>query len=63
MAKLTFNVKFRYSDERDFRLHACGIEDKETLREIVGNLAVLAGVCEIMVNFDLCETDFKIFCV
>lgn len=58
----TFNIQYRYCDERDYRLYACGVPSLISLRELVSELVCLAGVEDIRVTYDTCYTDFKQFC-
>ena len=47
----TFNIQYRYCDERDYRLYACGITTTDELRSLVSFLAGLEErytVCCIM---------------
>lgn len=55
----TFNIQYRYCDERDYRLHACGISTLEELRYLVSSLAGFAGIEDIRITYDTCYTEFK----
>lgn len=59
----TFNISYRYCDERDYRLFACGIESLSKLRSLVSDLAGYAGIEDIRITYDTCYTDFKQFCL
>lgn len=61
--QLTYNVKFRYSDDRDYRLYACGISGVNTLQLIVSDLVRLTGIEDIRISYDLCHTEFQIYCL
>lgn len=57
----TFNIQYRYCDERDYRLYACGITTTDELRSLVSFLAGLAGIEDIRITYDTCYTQFKEF--
>lgn len=57
----TFNITYRYCDERDYRLYACGVESLLHLRCLVSELAGYAGIEDIRITYDTCYTDFKLY--